>query len=306
MRIQLVRSDEIYRKMMQSPEEKRNDIYRYEMMKPFAFKWACIHVPIKAAHPGGYDVVMASEMLGFLPPSRVDEAQKGAIEKISDDCLWQQCENTIRDSMERFQKAGFAMEVSEYVFALMLANPESPYVKMSDGYAGDGGIPGYILVSLVPSAYTIGRVPAALAHECNHNVRWQFQKWNMQVTLADMMVSEGLAENFATTLYGEKLLGPWVSKTDMETLNTLIKPIIRKGLDATGFENITAYLYGDELAQLQGYFPVGLPYCAGYACGYHLIKHYLKKTGKTIEEATFAPTAEIMKEAGDFWDQATC
>ena len=25
-------------------------------------------------------------------------------------------------------------------------------------------------------------------------------------------------------------------------------------------------------------YPVGLPYCAGYACGYLLIKHYLKKT----------------------------
>ncbi|WP_423243751.1 DUF2268 domain-containing putative Zn-dependent protease [Clostridium estertheticum] len=21
-----------------------------------------------------------------------------------------------------------------------------------------------------------------------------------------------------------------------------------------------------------------LPYCAGYACGYHMVKHYLKKT----------------------------
>ncbi len=39
--------------------------------------------------------------------------------------------------------------------------------------------------------------------------------------------------------------------------------------------------------------PVGMPYCAGYACGYQLIKHYLNKTGKTIFEATITPTAEF-------------
>ena len=37
------------------------------------------------------------------------------------------------------------------------------------------------------------------------------------------MVSEGLAENFATYLYGEDKAGPWVTETDMETLNEYIK-----------------------------------------------------------------------------------
>lgn len=54
--------------MMNSPKEKRDDIYRYEIAKPFEFKWACINVPIKSTKKGGYDVVMASSMLGFLPP----------------------------------------------------------------------------------------------------------------------------------------------------------------------------------------------------------------------------------------------
>ena len=143
----------------------------------------------------------------------------------------------------------------------------------------------------------------ATAHEFNHNVRFQFEKWSNDITLAEMMICEGLAENFATSLYGEDMVGPWVSKTDMNTLNNYIKPIIKDGLNVTGMDGITPYLYGDEMAKLQSYFPVGLPYCAGYACGYYLVKHYLAKTGKSIVEATLTPAKDILLAAEDFWDE---
>ncbi|EKS4344593.1 DUF2268 domain-containing protein [Clostridium sporogenes] len=301
MNIKLICSDKIYKKMINLPKDKRDDIYRYEFMKPFEFKWSCINVPLKSPQKGGYDVIMASSMLGILPPSEVDETKKEAINLISKDNLWKTCEATIKNSLERFTKLGYELPVKDYKFSIILGNPKSPYILMSDGYAGDGGIPGYIFVGLEPNEYTISRIPTALAHECNHNVRFQFQKWRNDITLAEMMICEGLAENFATSMFGEEMIGPWVSKTDKDTLNDYIKPIIKDGLDATGLENITSYLWGDEFAKLQGYFPVGLPYCAGYACGYYMIKHYLKKTGKSIEEATLTSASEIMKEIEDFW-----
>ena len=176
----------------------------------------------------------------------------------------------------------------------MLADPESPYISLNEGYCGDGGIPGYIFAWLVPNQYTLERLPVALAHEVNHNIRFQFIRWRNDITLAEMMVSEGLAENFATYLYGEDKAGPWVTKTDIKTLNEYIKPIIYDGLNVQGLENLNAYLYGDEMAKLQSYPAVGLPYCAGYACGYHLVKHYLKKTGKSIVESTCS-SADFLK-----------
>ena len=66
-----------------------------------------------------------------------------------------------------------------------------------------------------------------------------------------MMVSEGLAENFATYLYGEDKAGLWVTKTGIKTLNEYIKPIIYDGLNVQGIENLNAYLYGDEILQAQ-------------------------------------------------------
>lgn len=299
-----VRSDSIYRKIMTAPAQKKNDIYRYEMMKPFEKKWACYNVPMKAAQPNGYDVIMASEMLGFLLPEKVTQDVEGSIAMLENNQFWDNCRRSIERSIDCFITAGIDLPVKEYLYTVLLANPKSPYTILNDNYCGDGGIPGYIFTWLVPSEHTMKRLPVALAHETNHNVRFQFEKWRNDISLGAMMVSEGLAENFATFLYGEEEVGPWVSKTDMETLNSYIKPIIREALSVQGLENLTAYLYGDEMAKMQDYFPVGLPYCAGYACGYHMVKHYIQKTGKSIIEATLTPAEEILKEVEDFWNEA--
>ena len=302
MNIKTLRSDSIYKKIMVAPIDKRDDIYRYEMMMPFEKKWACYPIPMKAPTPGGYDIIMANSMLGLMTPTKVDESQRTNIDALASDELWHACESSISKSLACFSTNNIELPVQDYLFTILLANPESPYVIMNEGYCGDGGIPGYIMVWLTPNDYTISRLPVAVAHEVNHNIRFQFIKWKPTITLGEMMVSEGLAENFATFLYGEDNAGPWVTKTDMETLNDYIKPIIHDALHVQGLENLNAYLYGDEMAALQNYPPVGLPYCAGYACGYHLVKHYLKKTGKSIVEATLLPAQEILDATEDFWN----
>lgn len=303
MKITAIRSDRVYSKIVEAPLDKKNDIYRYELMMPFERKWACYGVPMKAATSNGYDVIMASDMLGHIAPTKVDETQKHNIALISNDILWKECELSIKRSLNCFVEHGIELPVKEYLFTILLANCESPYIMLNEGYCGDGGIPGYIFSWLTPNEYTLEHLPVALAHETNHNVRFQFVKWKNDITLGEMMISEGLAENFATFLYGEHKAGPWVTKTDIKTLNEYIKPIIREGLNVQGLENLNAYLYGDEMTALQNYPQVGLPYCAGYACGYHLVKHYLKKTGKHIVEATLFSAKEILDATEDFWNE---
>lgn len=301
MNVKAIRSDRIYEKIISAPDDKKNDIYRYELMMPFERKWACYHIPIKAKTPGGFDVIMAGRMVGLIDPAKADETQKQNIQLISDDALWEKCETAIRKSLSCFTEHGIDLPVKDYLFTILPADPQNPYIKLNEGYCGDGGIPGYILSWLTPNEYTLKHLPAALAHETNHNVRFQFMEWKDDITLGEMMVSEGLAENFATFLYGEDAAGPWVTKTDLTTLQ-YIKPMIQDGLNVQGLENLNAYLYGDELAKLQNFPQAGLPYCAGYACGYHFVKHYLKKTGKSIIEATLLPAKEILEAAEDFWN----
>lgn len=300
MIVENLNSSEIYRKMMLSEQEKRDDIYRYELMMPLKEKWDCYHIPMKADREGGYDIIMASEMLGILPPREVDKRYESWIDAISDQKIWDTCDEVIAKALKRFEDKGVELKVDRYLYTILLANPKSPYIIMCDGYSGDGGIPGYILGFMVPNEDTIRRLPAAIVHETNHNVRYQYIRWTNDVTLGEMLVSEGLAENYATTLYGEEYLGPWVTKTDME-LMPLIKEIIYDGLGAQGMESITAYLYGDEIAKMLNYPEVGLPYCAGYATGYYMIKYFLKKTGIPIEEATILPAKEILSQVEEFW-----
>ena len=302
MKVNELRSDVIYGKMLAAEPEKRDDIFRYELMSPFQHKWDCYHIPLKASAKGGYDIIMACRMLGLLVPDDFTDETKTQNDLLGDNDLWQRCRESIERSLECFEKDGIVPPVREYLYTLLLANGKNAYTRMNGNYCGDGGIPGYIMAWLVPGADTTRRLHAALAHETNHNVRFQYQKWHDDITLGEMIVSEGLAECFAVELYGEELAGPWVTKTDMEKDGSMIREKIHDALDVQGLEQLNAYLYGDEMAEMQGYFPVGLPYCAGYACGYHLIRHFLKKTGISITQATIMPAEDILKVTEDFWN----
>lgn len=44
---------------------------------------------MKALTPNGYDVIMASEMLGHIAPTAVDQKQQNNIKLISDNTLWE-------------------------------------------------------------------------------------------------------------------------------------------------------------------------------------------------------------------------
>ena len=301
MKINILRSDKIYEKILAAAYDKRDDIFRYELMAPFKKKWDCYRIPLKAKTPGGYDIIMACRMTGLLRPSAFtgDTARQNAL--LSDDLLWKRCEDAIALSLSEFEKAGYDLPVKEYLFSLLLADADNAYTVMNEGYCGDGGIPGSIMAWLIPGDDTLARIHAAIAHEVHHNVRFQYVKWHDDITLGEMIVSEGLAENFAVELYGKEFAGPWVTRTGRDTVDE-IKGTIRRNLGVQGLNSLNAYLYGDDMASLQGLSPVGMPYCAGYACGYHLVRLFLDRTGLTAARAADIPAEEILSQTEDFWN----
>ncbi|WP_449355526.1 DUF2268 domain-containing protein [Virgibacillus natechei] len=271
--------------------EKRKDYFRYEMMKPFEQMWTFINVPLKAKQQNGYDVVTATKMLGFADVSD-DKSIREGLSILKANNAYTVAENTIKNCVAKANDAGLKINADEVKFGLYVSDPEK--LKLQKGYTGFGGIPGFITVNIYPNDYNLPNIPAVIAHEFNHNIRFSYFDWDHgNVTVGDYLVIEGLAESFAKELYGTEQIGPWVTSMDKEDLD-YSTDIIGEALDVKGFAEVSSYMFGDEIAAQEGYQPVGLPFCAGYAVGYKAVQSYMEKHNKTIFEATLASTDEII------------
>jgi uncharacterized protein YjaZ len=107
-----------------------------------------------------------------------------------------------------------------------------------------------------------------------------------------------LAESFAASLFGEEFIGPWVTGVQGADLDTS-RRIISKSLDVKGFREVRKYIFGKHpmIPKTDGF---GMPFCGGYAVGYHAVQAYLRKTGISIEKATIIDGNETMKSSGYF------
>lgn len=281
-------------------DKKDENTFCYELMQPFEEMWRYLNVPLMAKTPGGYDVLMASEMMGIWTPRKRRELIETKVKLLRDTSIFKECEQVIEKSAQLFTAIGYQIPVEEFIVNILLGDSENSVLMASEGYSGFGGIPGYILLIVVPNEFNRTRLKSALAHEFNHNIRFTYEPFNHgDVSVEDYLVIEGLAEVFAETLYGIEQRGPWVQEYDQEELDYTIE-VMKAGRDARGFDQVSAYMYGDEVAREQGYQPVGLSRNAGYTIGYHLVKDYLKNTGKTIAEATLTPSRILVQESRIF------
>ncbi|MEC0121715.1 DUF2268 domain-containing putative Zn-dependent protease [Paenibacillus apiarius] len=67
-----------------------------------------------------------------------------------------------------------------------------------------------------------------------------------------------------------------------------------------GFAEMSGYMFGDEVAKVQGYEPVGLSYGASHAVDYHVVQSFLSRNKVTIAKATLKSSADIMQCSGVF------
>ena len=110
MKINMIRSDKVYQEMLELPLEKREGCFRAKILAPFAKKYQTQHIPLKAKYPGGFDALF---LLGFmnLLPGTLSEKDRPAIDALSSNQLWQNCQDTIKRSIGLFEQAGYDLEV---------------------------------------------------------------------------------------------------------------------------------------------------------------------------------------------------
>lgn len=179
---------------------------------------------------------------------------------------------------------------------LILGDPaQSP--AEGRGYTGgvDWFAPRFITQYFEANEYTIPRLAGATAHEFHHLMRLRVFPWDMNTTVADYIVHEGMAESFAQALFGEDIIGFYVTDISDDDLQ-MAKSMIGAGLEKTGFNVVRNYIFGDHI--MGG--DLGMPDYGGYAVGYHVVQAYLQRTKTNIVDATFIPAQEIVRESGYF------
>lgn len=165
-----------------------------------------------------------------------------------DDSVWQSCERAIQNGWQDFGHCQTACP-RDYTFTILLAQPSAPMLQINDGYSGDGGIPGYLFLSLVPNGsipYPAYRQPSLM----KSIIMFAINLLTGMAVPSEMLVAEGFDEIFVK-MYGKEKLGPWVSKT-VWIHSIRSSAFLHNHLDVKGVQKITAYLYGDEIAALMG------------------------------------------------------
>jgi uncharacterized protein YjaZ len=298
MKFRILDTQATYQRLFDAPDDvTRETIFRAEIAEPFD--------RVVRVVSGGSDVLAAFNMWG-MSPTQFAEPEREKTQQVFDILrqhkAWNAAAQSLDDARHAFSSYADRIPLDEIVFALTIMRPTS-WGGDDQGYTGFGGVPGYILTCYsMPNAYNLPRIGGTTVHELHHNIRFTlFPFIPGRVTLGDYIVAEGLAEAFAGEIYGDDIVGYYVTDFDDSRLEET-KRLIGGEFDLTDFNRMRAYVFGDTIADMSGMGmeKVGVPDYAGYALGYRAVKAYQARTGKSIVEMTFRPAEEILCESGFF------
>lgn len=295
MKAEVIPTNEIYHEIIAAPDlATRQAIYKQKFVAPF-------QQMMQMFSRDANDVFSAARAWAWLLPEDLDTIPDQLVKLEAADA-WQVAADALDKAAESFTPYADKIPFDMVTGWLMLADPERS-MAIGRGYTGaiDWMNPQVIGQFDTPNEYNLPRIPGLMAHEMHHLIRMAIFPWNMQTTsVADYIVIEGTAESFAAALFGEAIVGYYV--TDIRDADLAVAcELIGQNLETCGFDPIRRYIFGDNIAaQHQSAEPLGMPDYGGYAVGYHVVQAYLRRTGKTIQETTFVPAAEIVAESGYF------
>ena len=300
MKFKHVSTNTIYRAIIAQPDmAKRQALYLDGLVKPFEGLWQTFGVP-NAAQPENYEATMrVAEMWHLLTPETLNESALEPLQLLESVNAWTVGAEALEVAWQQFEPYQDRIALQESTVGIFLGDPVKEDA-LNRGYSGFGGLPGYIMMWYsTPTDYNLARLSGATVHEFNHNIRFTLFPFHMNVSVAEYIVAEGLAESFATELFGPDMAGFYVTDFSQADLPKA-KAMVRDALDVRGFNAVRPYIFGDAMAEVSGYDPVGVPAFAGYALGYRAVQAFLRRTGKSVAETTLLPAEEIVEESGYF------
>lgn len=247
------------------------------------------------------DPFAGAKAWGWLLPHQTDEIAR-LLQKMEAANAWEIGREAAAQAAAQFTPYAQRLPFDTFEGWLVLADPAFFANDPQPGYTGatDWFAPRYIGQFWQPDERNLPHLAGLVAHEMHHLARFRAFPFTMQTSVAEYIVLEGMAESFAASLFGEEVVGYYVTQFD-ETMLDTAKSLIATGLQKTGFNVIRSYIFGDALAVQNGYEPLGgMPAYGGYAVGYHVVQAFLRRTGLSAVEATFVPADEIVAKSAFF------
>jgi len=292
-------TDDYYRRVLAAPTAAaRQQLYLDLFVQPWQ---AMMGMMRQAGGPEQPDPLEGARRWAWLLPDQV-EAIAALLARLAAADAWSIGAAALHSAAARFAAYADRIPFDEVTGWLVLADPERSN-PLERGYTGatDWLTPRLIGQFWDANDDNLARLPGLLAHEMHHLIRRSAYPWDMwRTTVANYIVLEGAAESFAAALFGDGVVGHYVTDRGDAELATA-RRLIGAGLHATGFDTLRGYIFGDALAESSGYAPLGgMPTYGGYAVGYHVVQTFMRRSGRSIEEVTFLPADEIVAGSGYF------
>lgn len=198
--------------------------------------------------------------------------------------LLTEANGNLSDKKEMIEKA---VEVAEeYVFPklkidwdidVLITNRLHDIIIPEDGVGGLTITADFIEFAINQEKATENLISEMLVHELCHAARWGKNN-ELISSLLDSIISEGIATYFEAELIKNRnertvFIQTILERPDEE--NEKILDQVRDRLDSNEYDYNAIFFTGNNK----------LPRWSGYSLGFYLVKKYLEKTGKTIEEA---------------------
>lgn len=302
MQGKLINTRNIYHEIINAPDDAtRERLYIEKLAQPWAQMMGMMAGRFARDTPQTETekLLTGAKTWRWLLPDQLDSVPE-VLTRLEAANAWQVAESALQTGVSRFEPYADRISFDTVEGWLMLADAENTDPN-GRGYTGatDWMQPRFVAQFDSPNDYNLPRLPSLIVHEMHHLIRFNVYPFGMQTSVADYIVAEGLAESFAAALFGEEVVGYYVTDISEEDLLTA-KALIGANLTTSGFDRIRAFIFGDQNAEQWGWEKIGMPAFGGYAVGYHVVQAYMSRTGKTIEETTFVSGEDICEQSGYF------
>jgi len=290
-------TNEYYHRLLSEPDAAvRQQLYLDLFVQPWQQMMSMMQNPNSANDP-----LAGARAWGWLLPNQVEQTAV-LLAQMEAAHAWEVGRDALDMALSRFTPYTSRIPFDTVSGWLMLADAVRSN-PLERGYTGATHWmqPRFVGQFWEPNEHNLPRLGSLIAHEMHHLIRLRVFPWDMQrTTVADYIIIEGTAEAFAASLFGEDKVGYFITEFDTDAFEKA-RQLIGAGLEATGFNVIRSYIFGDALAGHSGFEPLGgMPTYGGYAVGYWVVQAFLERSGCSIEEATLLPANEIVQGSGFF------